>query len=193
MTSDSLIKAVPTSPTVPLNCARCPIRELTVCRPFRGPALDVVQNFKLGDRILAAGSHLFLPGQRITELYNLLDGWVALYSIFASGRRQIVDFALPGAFLGYQPNLDAPMLIGAECLTDVAVCRFPRRPFHDLALRHTALSLQLAKINSHSMIRIHAKLANIGARSALECTAHLILEILMRLRGDEPRSLRGVF
>lgn len=191
MPSGTILKTLPRAPSIPVDCAHCPIREQTVCRPFRGPGLEVVQEFKLGDRFLPAGSDLFWPGQELSELYNLLDGWVVLYRILASGRRQIVDFALPGAFLGYQSQLDQPTQLGAECLTDVAVCTFPRKSFNDLALRHPALALQLARLNAQALSRAHGQLANIGSRPAVERTAHFLCEILLRLRRDETAPLRG--
>lgn len=191
MPSGTVLKTLPRAPSIPVDCAHCPIREQTVCRPFRGPGLEVVQEFKLGDRFLPAGSDLFWPGQELGELFNLLDGWVVLYRILASGRRQIVDFALPGAFLGYQSQLDQPTQLGAECLTDVAVCTFPRKGFNDLALRHPALALQLARLNAQALSRAHGQLANIGSRPAVERTAHFLCEILLRLRRDETAPLRG--
>lgn len=177
------------SPAVPTECSRCAVKEKTVCRPFQGPALDVVQSFKLGDRILPAGANAYSPGQELTELYNLLDGWVAVYRILATGRRQIVDIALPGSFLGYQPELAEPMMHGAECLTDVALCVFPRRKFHDFALQQPDLSLQLAKLQARALIRTQDHLTNVGARSALERVAYLLCAILERLRPDHASQL----
>lgn len=155
-----------------------------MCRPFRGSALDVLQSFKLGDRILPAGANVYSPGQELTELYNLLDGWVVVYRLLVSGRRQIVDIALPGSFLGYQPDLARPLLHGAECLTDVALCVFPRRSFDDLAMQYPGLSLQLAKIQARALINTQDHLANVGARSALERMAHLLCTILAGLRRE---------
>jgi CRP-like cAMP-binding protein len=180
MSTQHLAKWVPKPPAVPADCADCPIRGLTVCRPFQGPTLDVVQDFKLEDRILPAGSQLYFPEQELTELYNLLDGWVFLYRILESGRRQIIDLALPGSFLGYQPNLHAPILHGAECLTDVAVCVFPRKPFDDLAREHPSLSFQLAKVTSQVLIRTQDHLTNVGSRPVLARIARLLCEILYR-------------
>jgi len=177
----SLPKRVPQSPVVPADCAQCQIHDKTVCRPFQGPTLHVVQDFKLGDRVLPAGSQIFWPEQELSEVYNLLDGWVSLYRSLPSGRRQIVDIALPGSFLGYQPDLEAPMLHGAECLTDVAVCVFPRKAFDRLAKQYPSLSLQLAKVTAQSVIRTQGHLANVGSRPALIRVARLLCEILYRL------------
>ena len=183
MLTGSLSRRTPGSPAVPVDCAHCPISSLTVCQPFHGPQLDIVQSFKVGDRILPAGSQLYAPGQELTELYNLLDGWVLLYRDLESGQRQILDLALPGSFIGYQPDLHLPMLHGAECLTDVAVCVFPRKPFHGLAKAHPSLLLQLARLTSQDLIRTQDHLTNVGSRPALARIAHFLCEILRRMNG----------
>ena len=185
-------RRTPGSPAVPVDCAHCPIAGLTVCQPFHGPQLDIVQTFKLGDRILPAGSPLYAPGQELKELYNLLNGWVLLYRVLESGRRQILDLALPGSFIGYQPDLHLPMLHGAECLTDVALCVFPRKPFDNLGKAHPSLLLQLARLNSQELIRTQDHLTNVGSRPALKRIAHLLCEILRRLNGPHASLPRQV-
>ena len=78
------------APKVPNGCLNCSVRETTVCRAFLN-RLNVVQSFKTGDRILAADTHIYRMGDRPTELFNLLDGWIALYRILESGKRQILE------------------------------------------------------------------------------------------------------
>ncbi len=176
------------APTVPVNCGGCPVRHLTVCRPLKRQRLEIVQNFKNGDRVLPAGSQLYRPGAACPELYNLLDGWVSLYRVLESGRCQILGFALPGAFLGFQPDLHGPMLHGAECITDVAVCIFPRRPFPALIERHRGLAVQLAQMLSRDAIYAHDNLTNIGTRQAHARVAHLLLGLYMRLNGGRLKA-----
>ncbi len=176
-------KQVSEPPTVPAGCRKCPIRHLTVCQPLKAERLEIVQNFKNGDRVLPAGSQLYRPGAPCPELYNLLDGWVSLYRVLESGRCQILGFALPGAFLGFQPDLHGPMLHGAECITDVAVCIFPRRPFPALIERQRGLAVRLAWLESQGTVLAHDNLTNLGSRQAHARVAHLLLGLYMRLNG----------
>ncbi len=173
------------APTVPANCGECPVRHLTVCQPLKAERLEIVQNFKNGDRVLPAGSQLYQPGATCPELYNLLDGWVSLYRVLESGRCQILGFALPGSFLGFQPDLHGPMLHGAECITDVAVCVVGRRTFPALIERPRGLAVRLAQMLSQDAIYAHDNLTNIGARQARARVAHLLLELYLRLNGGE--------
>jgi CRP-like cAMP-binding protein len=173
------------SPLVPIGCRQCPIKELTVCRPLVGERISVVQRFKSGDRILPAGSDIFRFGEGCSELFNVLDGWVATYQVLASGRRQILDIALPGAFLGYQPDLHAPMSYGAECITDVAICVFPRHAFPDLAEMHPEIAMQLAWLNSRDYVRAQEHLTNVGSRGALSRVAHFLVELCRRVGGPD--------
>ncbi len=157
-----------------------------MCQPFDGERLSIVQAFKSGDRVLPAGSQLYGFGEACSELYNLLDGWVALYRLVDSGRCQILDFALPGAFLGYQPDLAGPMLHGAQCLTDVTVCLFPRQRFVDLLAKHPELTARLATLKAEELVVAHDHLTNIACRPAPGRLANLLLELCSRVRRRHP-------
>ncbi|QEX22002.1 Crp/Fnr family transcriptional regulator [Hypericibacter adhaerens] len=173
-------------PSIPKDCRNCAIREATLCGALRSDQLDILQEFKSCDRIVPAHSHLYRAGERLNEIYNLLSGWVALYRILESGRRQILQIELPGAFLGYQARIDEPMLHSAECITDVAVCVFPRRAFPDLLDRHPVLGLKLAGIMAQDVVRTHDQLTNVGGRSGMERVAHFLLQLYLRLRHRQP-------
>lgn len=177
-------------PAVPSGCANCPIGHLTVCQAFAGK-LDIVQSFKTGDRILPAGSHVYRIGDKPSELFNLLDGWVAVYRILESGRRQILDILLPGSFLGYQPDLNEQMLQGAVCLSDVALCVFPRKSFPDLIERHPALAQTLVGINARATLRAQDQLTNIGGRSGTTRVAYMLLDVFLRGRKSMAKEGTG--
>jgi len=173
------------APEIPNGCLNCTVRNTTVCRAFSS-SLDVVQKFKIGDRIVAADEHLYRIGDRPGELFNLLDGWVALYRILKSGKRQILDILLPGAFLGYQADLSEPMLHGALCLSDVAVCVFPRRSFPNLVEQYPPLAHALIDVGARAVVRAQDQLTNIGGRSGTTRVAHMLLDVYLRGRKGMP-------
>ncbi len=168
-------------PEIPNGCANCGVRGTTVCRAFVDD-LDIVARFKSGDRIHAADTHLYRIGDQPADLFNLLDGWIALYRILECGKRQILDILLPGAFFGYQPDLGEPMLHGAYCLSDVAVCVFPRKGFPDLVAESPALALALIDINGRAAVRAQDHLTNIGGRSGTARVANMLLDLFLRAR-----------
>lgn len=165
------------APRIPEGCRRCAIREMTVCSAMVSSQLDVLEKFKTCDRILPARSHLYRAGERPGEIYNLLSGWVTLYRILESGKRQVLQIASPGAFLGYQARVDAPMQHGAECISDVAVCVFPRRTFPSLLEQHPSLGRRLLELIADDVVRGQDQLTNVGARFGLERVAYFLLQI----------------
>jgi hypothetical protein len=62
----------------------------------------IADRYAMDRRTLAAGMELFAEGEASDCLYVVLDGWLILHRILEDGRRQILDFALPGAILGYR-------------------------------------------------------------------------------------------
>jgi len=167
---------------IPSNCRTCSVRNEALCAPLSDGEIAVVEHFKSGNCTLPAGAGLYSQDEVCSDLYTLLDGWVSLYQILEDGRRQILDFALPGAFLGFQPNLDAPASHSAYCLTDIAVCVFPRENLFDLFRAHPELALRMAWITARDGAMAREHLTNVGRRSARERVAHLLLEPFYRVR-----------
>ena len=157
------------------------MRNEALCAPLSDGEIAVVEHFKSGNRTVSAGADLYSQDENSTELYTLLDGWVCLYQILEDGRRQILDFALPGAFLGFQPDLNAPSSHSAYCLTDIAVCVFPRDNLFDLFRAHPELALRMAWITARDGALAREHLTNVGRRSARERVAHLLLELFYRV------------
>lgn len=169
-------------PHIPTDCQHCAIREATLCSAMPSDKLEYLQAFKTCDRIIPSRTHLYRAGDHPREIYNLLSGWVALYRILESGKRQVLQIAHPGAFLGYQVNLEDPMLHGAECITDVSVCVFPRRTFPALLERHPALGAKLIGMLAHAVVEGHDQLENMGGRSGIERVAYFLLKFYMQQR-----------
>ena len=158
------------------------MRNEALCAPLSDGEIAIVEHFKSGNRTLPAGVDLYSQDEFCGELFTLLDGWVCLYQILEDGRRQIFDFALPGAFLGFQPDLDAAADHSAYCLTDIAVCVFPRENLFDLFRAHPELALRMAWITARDGALAREHLTNVGRRSARERVAHLLLELFYRVR-----------
>ena len=53
-----------------------------------------------------------------------LAGWAFRYKTLEDGRRQILNFLLPGDLLGLQGELLATLPHGVEALTEVNLCAF---------------------------------------------------------------------
>jgi CRP/FNR family transcriptional regulator len=168
------------------RCVACKARRIGLCQPLADSEIGIVANFKIGDRHLASGDHLYHEGDLINEVYNLLDGWVLLYQLLPDGRRQIVEILLRGAFFGFQPDLRDRMSHSAVCATPVAVCVFPKARLIDLFRDHTELALRALTMCARDRLEIHDHLTSVGRRTARERVAHLLCELDHRLRVSTP-------
>jgi CRP/FNR family transcriptional regulator len=152
------------------------------------PSPDIEQNrlipgYCYGDRRIGAGRELFGIGSPLDSIFNLIDGWVALYTLLEDGRRQIVQFALPGAVLGVLPDDGACTTFGAHALTDTMV---PHGTLSSAIRDDPGVSMRLARSLARDCSLAYDHMTSIGRRSARERVAYLLLELFIRYRAQWP-------
>lgn len=173
-------------PTRPLSCTHCPVRAQAMCRGMPDEHLEALEAFKLGDRFLHPSSHLFMEGQSTNELYHLVSGWVMSYTLTDDGKRRIIDFALPGALLGYQRDLSGPANHALQCLTPVRVCAIPKGRLFDLLRDYPELAITMAKDHAQTLDGVRDQLTNVTARTARRRIAHFLLQLFQRSQNRHP-------
>jgi len=174
------------SATVRVDCETCQARLNGLCEGHAPEALRMIASHKSGDRQVKAGQDLFRLGEPCDAIYNLVDGWMFHYNLLPDGRRQIVDFALPGAVLGFHPARGQMMTYSAQALTDAVVCIIPHKALGPLSRLHPEIGMRLAWLMSRERSLSFAHLTSIGRQSARERVAHLILELFVRCRSRWP-------
>jgi CRP-like cAMP-binding protein len=132
------------------------------------------------NREIKAGNDLFRLGEKGEALYSLVEGWVALYALLEDGRRQILQFALPGAVLAFMPTRGAVLNYSAQALTDVVVHVTPHNALDRLAKDRPEIWMRLSGQISRDRNLAYDQLSNVGRRSARERIAHLLLELFIR-------------
>ncbi len=129
---------------------------------------------------LQVGQCLFEQGDRSDFVYLLIDGWAFRYRTLNDGRRQIVDFALPGALLGFGPS--RLLTHGVEARTVCDLCVIPRARFDEILMRVPALAFRLIQTLAQNEAIALERLMTIGRQSARERIAHLLVELVARAR-----------
>ncbi len=146
----------------------------------------LIPRYRNGDKRVEAGRDLFSIGSSGKAIFNLLEGWVAIYTLLEDGRRQIVQFALPGAILGVLPSRRAPATVGAQALTNVVVSVIPMSVLTTHSRTDPDISMRLARSLAYDCNLAFDHLTSIGRRSARERVAHLLLELFTRYRAQWP-------
>ncbi|WP_374650867.1 Crp/Fnr family transcriptional regulator [Dongia sp.] len=130
---------------------------------------------------LEPGESLYYQGDDCHNIYLLLDGWAFRHQILEDGRRQILDFALPGVVFGLPGT--GIMTHSLETLTACTFSVFTRERLFDLMRDVPVLGFRLLEIMADAEARAFEHLTSVGRRTAKERVAHLLLELVMRARG----------
>jgi CRP-like cAMP-binding protein len=162
-------------------CQLCPLRKLPIFRPFGSEELAFVSRFKTAEVMVKAGDPLFLEGSSCSHLYTLLSGLAFRYKLLPDGRRQILNYCMPGDFLGLQGSVMLEMQHSVEALSDMVLCVFPRAGLWQLYESHAGLSFDLTWLAARSEQMLDQQLLSVGRRSAVERCAHLLLHLADRL------------
>ena len=172
------------APTISISrkypCEACPIRKLKIFRQFNAEELAFVDRFKAGELNVDAGATILQEDASSAHLYTVLLGWAFRYKMLPDGRRQIVNFALPGDFIGLQASVFDKMSHSVEALTDVLLCVFPRDKLWELYEHHPSLSFDVTWLASREENILDQNLLSVGRRNALEKTAYLLLHLHAR-------------
>jgi CRP/FNR family transcriptional regulator, anaerobic regulatory protein len=126
------------------------------------------------------GQTLYDQGDAAGSVYILLDGWAFRYRVLGDGRRQIVDFTLPGALLGY--GVDRTMTHGVEARTVCDFWAIPRAQFEQLLVRYPRLAMRVVELLARNEAIALERLMTLGRQSARERIAHLLVELIARAR-----------
>jgi CRP-like cAMP-binding protein len=159
------------------------VRRLSALAPLSDAGIALLIK-ALGDRTQRAGpgEDLICEGDRPDRVRIILSGWLTRYKTLADGRRQIVNFLLPGDVCDAHAYLLRQMDHSIGTLTPVVYAEMEAARFEELlaADRSLAAAFRVETLASMAIQREWA--INLGRRVALERVAHLLCEIFERLR-----------
>lgn len=161
-------------------CEKCPLMQYHVFRPFDEQQLQFVSHFKTGEFNAESGATLFLQNASSPHLYTVLSGWAFRYKMLADGKRQILNFALPGDLLGLQASMFTEMGHAVEALTNVVLCTFAREKIPGLFADQPELAFDLAWLASREERILDENLLSAGQRNAPARAAYLLLHLFTR-------------
>jgi CRP/FNR family transcriptional regulator len=180
MSNDTLPQISVTGSAAETPCRACPLRRLEAFSPNSDAEIDFIQRFKHGEVLLPAKATLREEGAFSHELFTLLEGWAFRYRTLTNGNRQIINFLLPGDFIGLQEKLSAHSPHGVELLTNARLCRFPAERLFDLYREHPSLGYDVTWIAAHEELIVDENLVSVGQRTAMQRIAMLLVHLYKR-------------
>ncbi len=162
------------------DCAKCPLAGLHRFRKFNETELAFVSEFKTGELEVDPGATVMVEKSNSAHLYTILAGWAFRYKTMEDGRRQILNYALPGDLIGLQGSLMGEMQHSVEALTAVKLCVFERNRLAEVFRNHPTLAYDITWLAAREERILDENLLSIGRRSALERAAYLLAFLFER-------------
>jgi len=157
------------------------VRKLGNFVALSEPELLVLEALHKRRRTFVAGRDLVHQGQSEQAAYILISGWACSYKILQDGERQIVDFQIPGDFLGLRSVLLHMSDHSVEPVTDIEVTEVHVTDLLNAFSRTPRLATAVFWAASRDEAMVVEHLVNIGRRNAAERMAHFLLELGARL------------
>ncbi|WP_420842212.1 Crp/Fnr family transcriptional regulator [Devosia lacusdianchii] len=155
-------------------CEQCPLRAMPSFRAFEPAELRFVSSFKTGELVAETGTTLMAEGAHSAHLYTLLSGWAFRYKSLPDGRRQILNYMLPGDLVGLQGSVIGEMQHSVEALSPLVLCVFQRNRLDELFRNHPGLGFDITWLAAQEERMLDEHLLSLGRRTAMERAAYLI-------------------
>jgi CRP-like cAMP-binding protein len=163
-----------------LPCYECALRACGLFKPVTPEELSFINQIKREHLLMPAGAEIIRAGDPAPELYTLYAGWAFRFKTLPDGRRQILNFLLPGDLVGLQAAIFDAALHGIEALTEVQLCALPRRQVWALFGKMPTIAFDVTWLGSREESIVDENLTSAGRRSALERVAALIVALYKR-------------
>ena len=132
------------------------------------------------------------PGEEIVAVGDVIDfvfvvesGWAIRYRILDDGRRQIVNFMLPGACFDMMSMAYAKADHAVSAATEVTLRRIKSSDFLKAISAQPRLATAFWWVAIQEEAILREQIIRIGRRSAKERVAHLLLELNRRIAAFE--------
>ena len=170
-----------TSPDCPPACNACRLRKTDTFTSVAPDTLAFIEAFRSSTTTLPAGSTIIYEQQRSGKLFTLYSGWAFRYKTLSDGRRQILNFLLPGDFIGLQQEFADGAMHGIEAVTDVGLCVFAQDGLWNLFRNYPSLGYDITWLSSREEGFVDDNLLTTGRRNATERVAMLLMHLYRRL------------
>ena len=156
-------------------------RKLLAFVALNDAELALLEQLHERRRSFGIGADLVHQGQSERAAYILSAGWVCSYKIQPDGTRQIVDFQVPGDFLGLRSVLLRTSDHAFEPITDIQAAKVQASDLINAfsLMPRLATAILWAASRDEAMVVEH--LVGIGRRDADARVAHFLLDTIAML------------
>jgi len=166
-------------------CVTCPNRKSGFC----GALLEKTSEETLSHqqptwqhyRAARAGEQILTRNQASENMFILCDGWAFRFFQLPNGRRQILNFLLPGDLFSTVAVFEEQLHFSAQTLTEARLSGFGRAQVQARWTDNPRMTAALAKSFAAEAYNADGLMIALGQRSAEERIAYLFLHLMQRI------------
>jgi CRP-like cAMP-binding protein len=155
------------------------LARLVPLSPKEAAVLAALQSATLP---VSRNREIISAGRKYDGVFVLIEGTAIRYQVLRDGRRQVLNIALPGDFIGFPATFFETALYSITALSESLVSWIPFVSLFGLFHSYPRLAAALFCSFSCEAAMYTEHLIDVGRRSALERVAHFLLELLTRLQ-----------
>ncbi len=175
------------NPTIPIQASACPaschdcrLRATDAFSAVTAKELSFIEKLRVDTVRFDAGRDIISEQKSTGKIYTLYSGWAFRYKTLSDGRRQIMNFLLPGDLVGLQEKFADGATSGVEAATDAMLCVFPQDGLWELFRNHPNLGYDVTWLAAREENMLDENLLTTGRRNAMERVAMLLLHLFRR-------------
>lgn len=156
-------------------------RKLSAFSALSEADMGTLARFHRRRRSFCPGHEIMHEGQANATAFILAEGWACSFKLLPDGGRQIVDFQVPGDFLGLRSMHFRASDHSIEAVTRIEASEVLAGDLLEALSGAPQLATAVLWARSRDEAMVVEHLVNIGRRTAVERLAHLLLELGARL------------
>lgn len=158
------------------------IRKIGLLIDLTDDEIDGLHSLDEREMAIEPGSDIIADGEEIKFAFVQTRGWAYRYKTLLDGRRQVLNFLLPGDMVGIFGAVRPVSDESAAAHTRVTGVGFDPVRFIELLRNYPRVGAALVWVVARADAIMSEQVLRVGRRTAYERTGHLILELLKRLR-----------
>ena len=157
-------------------------RKLTAFADLNPTELDALADLQSHQRQFSGGREMGAQIPHDQTAFVLTEGWACSYKLRSGGVRQIVDFRIPGDFLGMNSMLLRTSDQAIRPITAVTAAEFNRKDIQNTMVQTPNLGFALMWSASRDEAMLADHVVSLTRRNAAERTKHFLPELAARMQ-----------
>ena len=158
------------------------VRKLSNFVRLSPDELDCLMELQSNRQNIARSTDVVHEGQTGHDAYILQQGWAYSYKLLPDGGRQVINFSVPGDFMGLRSALLRTSDHSFASIDDAVVSRFSVKRMISVFSQFPRVGAGVLWAVSRDEAMLVEHLVGVGRRSAIERVAHFFLELGDRLQ-----------